>query len=73
MSLTEHLIELRKRLIRSVIILCIGFGVCYYYKDWIFDIITQPLTRVLPKNGYLIYTGLTEAFFVYMKLAFLLP
>lgn len=70
MSLTEHLIELRKRLIRSVIILCIGFGVCYYYKDWIFDIITQPLTQVLPKNSYLIYTGLTEAFFVYMKLAF---
>ncbi|HEX7415572.1 MAG TPA: twin-arginine translocase subunit TatC [Smithellaceae bacterium] len=70
MSLTEHLIELRKRLIRSVIILGIGFGVCYYYKDWVFDIITKPLTRVLPKNGYLIYTGLTEAFFVYMKLAF---
>jgi sec-independent protein translocase protein TatC len=70
MSLTEHLIELRKRLIRSVIILFIGFGVCYYYKDWVFDIITKPLTRVLPKNGYLIYTGLTEAFFVYMKLAF---
>ena len=70
MSLTEHLIELRKRLIRSVIILFIGFGVCYYYKDWIFDIITKPLTQVLPKNGYLIYTGLTEAFFVYMKLAF---
>ncbi len=70
MSLTEHLIELRKRLIHSVIILCIGFGVCYYYKDWIFDIITQPLTQVLPKNSYLIYTGLTEAFFVYMKLAF---
>jgi sec-independent protein translocase protein TatC len=70
MSLTEHLIELRKRLIRSVIILGIGFGVCYYYKDWIFDIITQPLTQVLPKNSYLIYTGLTEAFFVYMKLAF---
>lgn len=70
MSLTEHLIELRKRLIHSVIILCIGFGVCYYYKDLVFDIITQPLTQVLPKNSYLIYTGLTEAFFVYMKLAF---
>jgi sec-independent protein translocase protein TatC len=26
--------------------------------------------QVLPKNSYLIYTGLTEAFFVYMKLAF---
>jgi sec-independent protein translocase protein TatC len=70
MSLTEHLIELRKRLFRIIIALTIGFGGCYYYKDLVFDIITKPLTKVLPKNGYLIYTGLTEAFFVYMKLAF---
>ncbi len=70
MSLTEHLIELRKRIFRILIVLLIGFGVCYYYKDLVFDIITKPLTKVLPKNGYLIYTGLTEAFFVYMKLAF---
>jgi sec-independent protein translocase protein TatC len=70
MSLTEHLIELRKRIFRILIALLIGFGACYYYKDLVFDITTKPLTKVLPKNGYLIYTGLTEAFFVYMKLAF---
>ena len=70
MSLTEHLVELRKRLTRSLAAIGIGFGVCYYYKDFIFDIITRPLTRVLPKNSYLIYTGLTEAFFTYMKVAF---
>jgi sec-independent protein translocase protein TatC len=70
MSLTGHLVELRKRLTRSLIAVGIGFGGCYYYKDWIFDIVTRPLTKVLPKNSYLIYTGLTEAFFVYMKLAF---
>ncbi len=70
MSLTDHLVELRKRLVRSVIILLIGFGVCYYFKDFFFDIVTAPLVQVLPKNSYLIYTGLTEAFFVYMKLAF---
>ena len=70
MSLTDHLMELRKRLVRSVIILLVGFGVCYYYKDYVFEIITRPLVNALPKNSYLIYTGLTEAFFVYMKLAF---
>ena len=70
MSLTEHLVELRKRITRSLIALGIGFGGCYYYKDWIFDIVTRPLTKALPKNSYLIYTGLTEAFFTYMKLAF---
>jgi sec-independent protein translocase protein TatC len=70
MSLTEHLVELRKRLTRSLIAIGIGFGACYYYKDLIFDIITRPLTRVLPKSSYLIYTGLTEAFFTYMKVSF---
>lgn len=70
MSLTEHLVELRKRLTRSLIALGIGFAGCYYYKDLIFDIVTRPLTQVLPKNSYLIYTGLTEAFFTYMKVAF---
>jgi sec-independent protein translocase protein TatC len=70
MSLTEHLIELRKRLLRILIALGIGFGICYYYKDLVFDIITKPLTQVLPLNSHLVYIGLTEAFFVYMKLAF---
>lgn len=70
MSLTEHLMELRIRLTRSLIALAIGFGVCYYYKDFVFNIITKPLTSVLAKNSYLIYTGLTEAFFTYMKIAF---
>jgi len=70
MSLTEHLVELRIRLTRSLIALSIGFGGCYYYKDLIFDIVTRPLTQALPKNSYLIYTGLTDAFFTYMKVAF---
>jgi sec-independent protein translocase protein TatC len=70
MSLTDHLLELRTRLTRSLIVLGIGFAFCYYFKDAIFDIITRPLTHVLPQKSYLIYTGLTEAFFTYMKVSF---
>ncbi|HRS88407.1 MAG TPA: twin-arginine translocase subunit TatC [Smithellaceae bacterium] len=70
MSLTEHLIELRKRLFRIVIALGVGFGICFYFKNLVFDIITRPLTEVLPAESHLVYIGLTEAFFVYMKLAF---
>lgn len=70
MSLTGHLLELRKRLGRSLIALGVGFGVCYLFKDYIFFIITRPLIGVLETNSHLIYTGLTEAFFTYMKIAF---
>lgn len=70
MSLTEHLVELRKRLTNSLIALGLGFFVCYFFKDALFAVITKPLTDALPKSSYLIYTGLTQAFFTYMKIAF---
>lgn len=70
MSLTEHLIELRKRLTNSLVALGFGFLACYAFKDYLFAVITRPLTDALPANSYLIYTGLTQAFFTYMKIAF---
>ena len=70
LPLTAHLEELKKRLIRSLIGIGIGFGACYYYKDWLFRIITKPLMDVMPKNSFMIYTSLPEAFFTYMKIAF---
>jgi sec-independent protein translocase protein TatC len=48
----------------------IGFGVCWYFKEWLFQIVTRPLTQVLPPNSYMIYTSLPEAFFNYMKISF---
>ena len=70
MPFTAHLEELRKRLVRILIALGLGFFVCYYFKDWLFMVITKPLADVMPKNSSMIYTGLPEAFFIYMKIAF---
>jgi sec-independent protein translocase protein TatC len=70
MSLTEHLTELRKRLTNSLIAVAIAFLGCYFFKDRLFDIITRPLIHALPEKSYLIYTGLTQAFFTYMKISF---
>lgn len=69
MSLTEHLVELRKRLTNVLIAVGIGFLLCYAFKDLLFAVITKPLTEALPRSSYLIYTGLTQAFFTYMKIA----
>jgi sec-independent protein translocase protein TatC len=70
MPLVAHLEELRSRLIRILIVVGIGFGVCYAFKEELFRIITKPLTKALPPSSFMIYTNLPEAFFIYMKIAF---
>ena len=70
LPLTSHLDELRKRIIRILIAVGVVFFACYYFKEYLFKVITQPLMDVLPKNSHMIYTGLPEAFFIYMKIAF---
>ncbi len=70
LPLTSHLEELKTRLIRILIALGIGFGVCYLFKDWSFRVITRPLVQALPAQSSMIFTGLPEAFFIHMKIAF---
>jgi len=70
MPFTSHLEELRTRLIRVLAAVGIGFLVCYGFKDWLFKIITKPLADVLPAKSFMIYTGMPEAFFIYMQIAF---
>ncbi|MCG8470650.1 MAG: twin-arginine translocase subunit TatC [Desulfobacterales bacterium] len=69
--LTEHLEELRTRLIRSFIAIFIGAAVAYGFKEVIFDLLTKPLIDVLPKGDAIIFTGLPEAFFTYLKVSLL--
>ena len=71
MPFTAHLTELRKRLIICIIAVAAGFGVCYYFSSEIFQIMMLPLLDVLPEGQqHLIYTGLPEAFFTYLKVGF---
>jgi sec-independent protein translocase protein TatC len=71
MSFLEHLEELRKRLLVSIIALGGGFLLCWYYAERIFGYIQRPLTEFLPAGDKkLAYTKLTEPFFLYMKVAF---
>ena len=70
MSLLAHLEELKTRLMRVLIVVGIGFGICYLFKDWTFLVITRPLVEAMPAQSALIFTGLPEAFFIHMKIAF---
>lgn len=71
LPLTAHLQELRKRLILSFIAVGGGFALCYAFAEKIFDVLAAPLLKMMPAGGSLIFTSVAEAFFTYMKVAFI--
>jgi len=68
--LLDHLIELRKRLIISIIAFVICFIICFVFAKYIYAFLTAPLAHALAgqPNHHLIYTALYETFFTYVKL-----
>jgi sec-independent protein translocase protein TatC len=68
---TSHLDELRKRLIVCFIAVGAGFVLSYAFKEKLFDILVHPLVQVMKEGDTLIFTGLPEAFFTYLKVSFL--
>lgn len=66
----SHLEELRKRLIASAVAAGIGFGICYFFSERMFRVLVLPLKKNMPEGDRLIFTGLPEMFFTYLKTAF---
>lgn len=72
MPLLDHLVELRSRLLWSVVAFALAFGLCYYFSRGIYSFLAQPLADILIAQGgnrRLIYTALYEAFFTYLKVS----
>ncbi|MGI5879335.1 MAG: twin-arginine translocase subunit TatC [Syntrophomonadaceae bacterium] len=67
-TLIEHLEELRKSLIISVVAIIVAAVASFYYSEQILTLIMAPLSSL---NEGLVVTGVTEAFFVKLKLSFL--
>ncbi len=70
LPVTDHLEELRSRLIKCVLAVAAGFGLSYSFSKQIFDVLTFPLMAAMPPDGKLIYTSLQEAFITYLKVSF---
>ncbi len=70
--LLDHLVELRQRLIRTLWGIAAAFAVCYYFSQDIYGFLTRPLADALGHEASrrMIYTGMHEAFFTNVKLAF---
>lgn len=72
MPLLDHLIELRNRLMYAAIAVILGFLVCYAFSEQIYAFLVRPLAHAYEgqTGRRMIYTGLAEAFFTYLKVAF---
>lgn len=68
-SVVSHLVELRQRLIRTlIIILCVFVGLFYFAND-LYSYLSAPLTALLPDGNSMIATDVTSPFFAPFKLA----
>jgi sec-independent protein translocase protein TatC len=68
---TAHLEELRNRLVKCFIAVGVGFVISFGFKERLFQILVRPLMKVMQEGDTLIFTGLPEAFFTYLKVSFL--
>jgi sec-independent protein translocase protein TatC len=69
MTFTAHLEELRSRLLKCLVAVGIGFAGSYFFKEEFFQILSRPLLRAMGDKGTMIFTGVPEPFFVYLKVA----
>lgn len=72
MPLLEHLVELRRRLMYSILTFLAAFLACYGIHEHIYGFLVIPLATIMHEVGgsqRLIYTALTEGFFTNMKVS----
>lgn len=69
MSFTEHLEDLRWCLLKSLGALAVASTICYFFSELIFGFMVAPLRQSLRPGQNLIGTGITEAFFIEIKVA----
>jgi len=69
MSFLDHLDELRRRIIYSLVAILVGLGIALFFMGPLFQFIFRPMQALLPAGQTLIYTDPSEAFFLQIKIA----
>ncbi|MEC8074044.1 MAG: twin-arginine translocase subunit TatC [Pseudomonadota bacterium] len=72
-SFTSHFIELRSRLLNSLIFIFIIFIISYFFAEYIYGFLVEPYANAVkndPTSRRLIFTALHETFITYIKVAF---
>lgn len=68
-KLIAHLLELRRRLLSSVLTLLVVFSCLFPFQNRIFELVALPMVRKLPAGSSMIATGVVSPFMTPMKLA----
>ena len=72
MGFLDHLEELRRRLVYAIAAVGVGFGICWWKVERIYDIMQRPMMEALKANGLsekLVYLNPVEPFNLYLKIA----
>lgn len=69
MAISEHLGELRKRLMIAAGSWLVAFLGCYSVGEKLFEFIAQPVRQALPEGSSLVFINATEPFFTILKVA----
>ena len=72
-SFTSHFVELRSRLIKSLVFILIIFVISYTFAEYIYSFLVKPYAEAVKDDSTsrrLIFTALHETFITYLKLAF---
>src|SRR6478672_11476751 len=68
--LMDHLIELRSRLIKALLVFGVPFILCFFFAKQIYNVLVWPFVWIAgPENSKFIYTALLEYFITQLKLA----
>tara|TARA_R110000868_G_scaffold28031_4_gene105487 strand:+ start:20861 stop:21604 length:744 start_codon:yes stop_codon:yes gene_type:complete len=68
-SAYSHLLEIRQRIIKTLIIFIITFAITFYFSNNIFHFLATPLLKFLPTDAKLIATDITTPVIMPIKLA----
>ncbi len=71
MTLLDHLDELRRRILYSVVTLFVAFLGSWYFARAVFGWLSVPIMRLLPEGEKLAFTALGDPFMLYIKVALL--
>ncbi len=67
----SHLVELRGRLVRSLLAVLVCAIPTLYFSSELYDLLALPLMRSLPRDSHMIATGVITPFLIPMKIAFM--